>query len=140
MRRKPISQAFLAAFLIWSAVCLAADYTMRPGDTLYALAESRYGDPGLWQALKYYNGIGNVYQIPVGTPINFPDKAVLEQVKGILADGSLSAAEKQQRINGLGGGAAGPAAPEGPPNAGTGERHVYGAINAMVQPDPPPLN
>jgi LysM repeat protein len=136
MRRKPL----LIGFLVWTAVCFAADYTMKSGDTLYALAQSRYGDPSLWQALKYYNGIGNVYSIPVGTPINFPDKAVLEQAKGILADGSLTTAQKQERINGLGGGPAGPAAPESPPNAGTGERHVYGAINAMAQPDPPPLN
>lgn len=78
----------------------AQAYTMKPGDTLYALAQEKYGDPSYWRELKSYNGIGNVYTIPVGTEINFPDKGTLDQVRQA---GSTPGGDIEGTVTNLGG-------------------------------------
>lgn len=122
----------LALFVVCFAVVWAADYVMQPGDTLSALARQRYGDAKYWTALKWYNGIGNVYTIPVGTPINFPDKATLDQVDQILKNNSTPA-QRSAAIAGLGGGTN----PVPQPNAGLGKPIHYGAITALARPRVP---
>lgn len=121
----------LLILLIVAVAAFAADYTMKQGDTLYDLAKTRYQDASYWQALKWYNGIGNVYNIPVGTPLNFPDKATLDQVKAILARTS-SPAERSREIAGLGGAAN----PVPSPNAGAGRPLNYDALSALRVPAP----
>lgn len=123
---------FLVLFCLCFAFVWAADYVMKPGDTLSELAQQRYGNANYWTALKWYNGVGNVYTIPVGTPINFPDKATLDQVKQILANTS-SSAERSQQIAGLGGGTT----PQPQMNEGAGRVINYSAINALSRPRVP---
>ena len=128
----------LAIVLAWTGPALAADYTMRSGDTLYDLAQQRYGDSSYWRALKWFNGIQNVYAIPVGTPINFPDKASLDKINQILDDPSTTAADKARLVGQATGGGAGGAsasgaggAPGASVNAGTGKPINYNAIDAL---------
>ena len=110
------------AVLALASAAFAADYVMQSGDTLYDLAKSHYGDPNLWTALKWYNGLGNEYKIPVGTPINFPDKAKLDQVNQILQQ-NPSASARAQAISALGG--QNNVVPQATPNAGLGGKKVF---------------
>jgi LysM repeat protein len=105
LRRRIARRAALALLLACAPVALAADYAMRQGDTLWELAQQRYGDPGYWKALKWYNGIQNVYTIPVGTPINFPDRAALDRVNQALNDAALSSADRAAAVAAAGGSA-----------------------------------
>lgn len=122
----------LALFVMCFAVVWAADHVMQPGDTLFELAKQRYGDGSYWTALKWYNGVGNVYTIPVGTPINFPDKATLDQVNTVLK-GNSSPEGRSQAIAQLGGGSN----PVPPPNPGLGKPINYSAITALSRPRVP---
>lgn len=121
----------LLVLLVAAVAAFAADYTMKEGDTLFELAKQRYGDGSYWEALKWYNGIGNVYKIPVGTPIDFPDKAKLDQVKATLAR-TTSPAERAREISGLGGATL----PVPSPNAGAGRPLNYDALSALRVPAP----
>jgi len=133
-KRRLVSRIVMLSVPVF-AIAFAADYIMQQGDTLIGLSQSHYGDSSYWQALQSYNGIGNVYTIPIGTPINFPDKAVLDQVKTVLADSSLSDAQKTAAIVQLGG-----SAPAGvTPNAGLGKPINYNALGALGQRTLPSL-
>jgi len=112
-----------------TAVALAADYTMQPGDTLYGLAVEHYGDASYWHALKWYNSIQSVYTIPVGTPIEFPDVSVLEQVKDVLDDPNTTGSDKSDAIARMGG----TQRPSATVNEGTGTLINYNAIDALGQ-------
>lgn len=79
---------------------VAQPYSMKDGDTLYALAQEHYGDPSYWRELKRYNGISNVYAIPVGTEITFPDKASLDQIR---QTGSTPGGDVAGTVSSLGG-------------------------------------
>lgn len=122
----------LALFVVCFAVVWAADYVMKEGDTLAELAQQRYGDAKYWTALRWYNGIGNERTIPIGTPINFPDKATLDQVDQILKS-STSPAERSAAIAQLGGGTN----PVPRTNAGLGKPIHYNAISALARPRVP---
>ncbi|MBI4858876.1 MAG: LysM peptidoglycan-binding domain-containing protein [Candidatus Riflebacteria bacterium] len=135
--RRVAARLLLAMLLVATSTVLAADYVMQRGDTLWKLAEQHYGDPQYWRALKSYNGIADVYSIPVGTPINFPDKSVLDQVNGILDNGSMSQTDKENAIAGLGGSrGSGPATT---PNAGLGRPIYYHALGGLGQRTAPSL-
>lgn len=133
------ARLLLLAFLAWTTVLLAGDYIFRGGDTLYALAQTHYGDASYWPALKQFNGIVNHYKIANGTPIVLPDKAVLDQVRGIMSEASIPAGDKAGRIAALN--------PNGPParaqvpvNEGTGKSHSYDAILGLTQSNLPTAN
>ena len=126
-RRGRLSFPTLLLLLVTFSVALAADYTIQSGDTLWTLAQNHYGDASYWKALKFYNGIGNVYTIPNGTPINFPPKASLDQVNRILNDPSLTPAQKNSQVAALGGSSSSAATP----NAGLGKPINYNALEAL---------
>lgn len=131
MIRRLVRPLLLLLFLC-VAVAWAADYVMKQGDTLSEIAKQHYGNASYWTALKWYNGVGNVYTIPVGTPINFPDKATLDSVNQILKNNATPAA-RSAAIAQLGGGTN----PVPSPNPGLGKPINYGAITALARPTLP---
>lgn len=52
-------------------------YTIKRGDTLWAICRKFYGKPTLYSKLASYNGIKNANLIYAGNTLNIPDKSLL---------------------------------------------------------------
>lgn len=51
---------------------MSQQYTVKPGDTLYVIAEQFYGDGNQWQKIAQANNIQDPSQLQAGTMITIP--------------------------------------------------------------------
>lgn len=70
---------YLTAIICCYSLCstaVAADYTVKPSDTLWDIAAERLGDPWLWMCIHSMNpSIANPHAISEGTRLQLPDPA-----------------------------------------------------------------
>lgn len=74
---------FLLPLLLLSAAADARTYVMKPGDTLWDLANTYYGDPTVYPVFLELNNIDNPRTIPVGKEIIVPG---YDEIRKIAAE------------------------------------------------------